>query len=187
MNKDYINILKNGGVGVLPTDTIYGLVGKAESKEAIKRIYDIKSRNEKKPLIILISSIKDLEIFGVEVSERAKTFLEKFWPGKVSVILPFSSEKFKFLNEIEDNLAFRFPNKKDLIEIIKQTGPLVAPSANPENLPPAKNIDEAKKYFENKVDFYLNEGELFSMPSTLVKIDGDKIEVIRQGTVKIDI
>ena len=186
MNKDYINILKNGGVGVLPTDTIYGLVGRVESKDAVRRIYDIKSRNEKKPLIILISSIKDLEIFGVELSEKAKIFLEKFWPSKVSVIFPFDSNKCKYLNETENTLAFRFPDKKNLIEIIKQTGPLVAPSANPEGLPPAININEAKKYFGDKVDFYIDEGDLISMPSTLVKINGDKIEVLRQGAVVID-
>ncbi len=187
MKEDFINILKNGGVGVLPTDTIYGLMGRAESREAVKRIYDIKSRNEKKPLIILISSIKDLSIFGVELSEKAKIFLEKFWPGKVSVILPFDSKKFRFLNEEENTLAFRYPEKADLIEIIKQTGPLVAPSANPEGLPPAKNIEEAKKYFGDKIDFYFDGGDLVSQPSTLIKIDGDKIEVIRQGVVKIDI
>lgn len=186
MNKDYINILKKGGVGVLPTDTIYGLVGRAELKETVKRIYNIKSRNEKKSLIILISNIKDLKKFGVEVSEKAKIFLEKFWPGKVSVILPFNSNKFRFLNETENTLAFRFPDKEVLIEIIKKTGPLVAPSANPEGLPPAKNINEAKKYFGDKIDFYVDSGELVSQPSTLVKINGDYIEVVRQGIVRID-
>jgi L-threonylcarbamoyladenylate synthase len=82
-------------------------------------------------------------------------------------------------------LAFRFPKKEDLIELIKETGPIVAPSANSEGAVPAKNLDEARKYFGDEVDFYIDGGEIDSEPSTLVKIDGDKIEVLREGAVKI--
>lgn len=63
--KNIIKILKSSGVGVMPTDTIYGLVGRAEDKKAVERIYKIKRRNKKKPFIILISNIQDLKKFGV--------------------------------------------------------------------------------------------------------------------------
>jgi tRNA A37 threonylcarbamoyladenosine synthetase subunit TsaC/SUA5/YrdC len=72
MDRKISEIIKKNGVGVLPTDTLYGLVGSAFSKEAVDRIYDLKSRNEKKSLIILISSIEDLEKFGVKITESAK-------------------------------------------------------------------------------------------------------------------
>ena len=164
--KEIINILKRGGVGIMPTDTLYGLVCSAFSRKAIKRIYKIKKRNKKKKLIVLISSIKDLENFGVKINKNQAKILKKFWPGKVSIII--------------GSTAFRLPKNKKLIEIIKKTGPLVAPSANPEGLAPAKNIIEAKEYFGNSVDFYLDKGNLKSQPSKLIKIDKNgEIKILR--------
>lgn len=185
-----IEILKNGGVGVIPTDTVYGLVGSAIKKEAVQKITEIKNRSDGKGFIVLIFSLDDLKVFGVTLTETARIFLQKFWPGSVSVILECKNPDFDFLKK-DGTIAFRLPNKEDLLETLKQTGPLIAPSANPEGLPPAKNITEAKKYFDlpgegNKVDFYEDGGELDSPPSTLVKIVGDKVEVLRQGIVKID-
>ncbi len=194
MKTENIEILKKGGVGVIPTDTLYGLVGRADLVETVAKISKIKNRSDGKGFIVLISDLADLDRFGIEVTEPAKIFLKKFWPGKVSIIFPSSDSKFNHLKK-DGTIAFRFPDKKDLVELLKQTGPLVAPSANPEGQPPAKNITEAQKYFAlpsealaklgNLVDFYEDGGELNSKPSTLVKIDGDEIKVLRQGAVII--
>ena len=186
MEKDFIEILKKGGVGIMPTDTIYGLVASAFSSDSCERVKEIKGRNVGKGFIVLISSIDDLKKFEVIVSEKAKIFMQKFWPGKLSITLSTENDKFLYLSADDGTIAFRFPDKKKLIEILKQTGPLIAPSANPQGLSPAKNIDEVKKYFGENVDFYIDEGELVSAPSTLVKIDGDKIEVLRQGAVVVE-
>jgi len=168
--KKIINILKNDGIGVIPTDTLYGLVGSAFSRKAINRIYKIKNRDKKKKLIILISSIKDLEKFNIKINKEQAKILAKFWPGKVSIIL--------------NNIAFRLPAKKSLIEILRKTGPLVAPSANPENLEPAENIIKAKEYFGENVDFYLSGGTLKSNPSTLIKINTKGGTEILRGILK---
>ena len=168
---DIIKILKNDGVGVIPTDTLYGLVGSAFSKKAIKRIYKIKNRDKNKKLIVLISSLKDLEKFKIKINKEEAKILEKFWPGKVSIVIK--------------NIAFRLPNKKVLIDLIKNVGPLVAPSANIEGEKPPENIKEARRYFGNNVDFYLAGGTLKSEPSTLLKIENGKIEILRQETIKI--
>lgn len=166
--KEIINILKKGGVGVMPTDTLYGLVGRADSSQAQKRIYKIKNRNPKKKLIVLISSLKDLEKFGIKRTYITKNIeiLRKNWPGRTSIIVK--------------NTAFRLPAKKSLIEILKKTGPLVAPSANPEGLSPARSILEAKKYFGDKADFYLAGGTLKGKPSRLLRLlKNGKVEVLR--------
>lgn len=172
MNSDlqkYIKILKNDGVGVIPTDTLYGLVGSAFSKKAVDRIYKIKNRDKNKKLIVLISSLNDLKKFKIKISKEEAKILEKFWPGEVSIIL--------------NNTAFRFPKKKSLLEILKRTGPLVAPSVNREGEKPAENIKQAKEYFGKEVDFYLPSGTLKSEPSTLIRIKNGEIEVLRQGKV----
>ena len=76
------------------------------------------------------------------------------------------------------------PDKKDLLELLKITGPLLAPSANHKGEKPALIIEEAKVYFGNKVDFYVDEGKLESLPSTLIKIEDGKIVVLREGAVE---
>ena len=182
--KIIIKILKNGGVGVMPTDTLYGLIGSAFSRMAVERIYEIKKRNKRKPLIVLISSINDLENFGVNVNKEQAKILKKFWPGEVSIILPCTSIKFKYLHRGTKSIAFRFPKNKSLIEILKKTGPLVAPSANHENLKPAENIKQAKKYFEDIIDFYLSNGTLERKPSTLIKLEKNGQIKILRGIIK---
>lgn len=180
MDNQAVKILKAGGVGVLLTDTLYGLVGQALNKEAVEKIYKIKGRSEGKPLIILISSIDKLSLFGVKIDNQDKKKLEKFWPGAVSIILPCPFKKFEYLHRGTKTLAFRLPNKKSLIEIIKKTGPLVAPSANPEGLVPARNITEARRYFKDNVDFYMRGGKSKGIPSTVIKLLDEKVEIIRK-------
>ncbi len=168
-----INSLKGGGVGVIPTDTLYGLVARAEGKEAVAKVKKLKGRSQGKPFIILISSIRDIEKFGVKLSLADRGILAKLWPGPVSVAF-------------NKRLSFRWPKNKFLVELIKKTGPLVAPSANPEGSPPATTLSEARNYFQNKVDFYLSNGKkLTGQPSTLIKLKNGKIEILRQGKYKI--
>lgn len=165
-----VELLKNGKIGVIPTDTIYGLVGKALDKEVIKRIYRIKKRSQKKPFIVLINSIKDLDKFDIKIDARTKNFLNLVWPGRISVILAYNGKKFNYLAKKSRGLAFRLPKPLWLRGLLKRTGPLVAPSANISNQPPAKTIKEAIKYFNEKVDFYLDKGEIKKEPSILIKI-----------------
>lgn len=183
--KDIVKILKNNGAGILPTDTIYGLVGFALSKKAVAKIYKLRRRNLKKPMIILIGSIKDLKIFKIKLEPRTEKILKKIWPGKISVILPCPSKKFAYLHRGKKSLAFRLPKKPSLIKLLEKTGPLVAPSANPEGKKPAQTISQAKKYFGDKIDFYVNAGKLKSVPSTLVSMLKNKIIIKRAGTKKL--
>ena len=167
--KDIINIIKNGGIGVMPTDTIYGLVGSAFSRKAVERIYRARKREKNKPFIVLIGSIEDLSRFGIRIDKRLRSFLEAAWnAAPTSIILSVKNKKFLYLHRGTSSLAFRLPKDKWLREFIKKTGPLAAPSANPAGLSPARNIKEAREYFGDRaypartggggVDFYLDRG-----------------------------
>lgn len=180
----FLNILKNGGIGAMPTDTIFGLVGSALKPETVERIYKVRGRDPKKPLIVLIYSLEDLRRFGVVLSQNQKDFLKKVWPGKVSVILSRAGKNFTYIHRGTNSIAFRMPKKKNLLNILRKTGPLAAPSANPEGLPPARNIKEAKKYFGEQVDFYLG-GKVSGQSSTLIRLNGGFIEIVREGAWKI--
>ncbi|OGM89422.1 threonylcarbamoyl-AMP synthase [Candidatus Wolfebacteria bacterium RBG_13_41_7] len=185
INKKIIQTLIGGGIGVLATDTLYGLVGSALSKKAVEKIYKVRRRAPKKPLIILINSLADLDLFNIKLDNAARRKLLRFWPGKVSVIFPCSVKKFHYLHRGTKTLAIRLPKKKSLVNLTKKIGPLVAPSANLEGEPPAKTIKEAKKYFGDKIDFYVDSGKVSGRPSTLIKIENGKIVVLRKGAVKI--
>ncbi|MDE2001094.1 MAG: threonylcarbamoyl-AMP synthase [Patescibacteria group bacterium] len=180
------SILKSGGIGVLATDTIYGVVGTALNRKTVERVYRVRRRNPKKPLIILIGSVDDLKLFHIPLTAARKKILRRLWPGKVSVILPCARKKFAYLHRGTKTLAFRLPAKKDLRALLAATGPLVAPSANWEGHPPALTIAKARKYFGGKVDFYANAGTTRSLPSTLVALRNGRLAVLRQGAVKID-
>jgi len=180
-------VLKNNGLVVLPTDTLYGIIGRAQSKKAVERIYKIKGRNENKPFIVLISSFKDLELFGIKLDESQAKFLKKNWPGKVSVILPCNQLKWNYLHRGLKSIAFRMIGKKNinLFNLIKKVGPLVAPSCNKQGEKPAENVKKAREYFEDNIDLYINGGRRKSAPSTLIKYEDSKWIILRQGQKKI--
>ena len=170
--------IKKGDVGVLATDTLYGLVGLAENKPAVQRIYDLKNRDPRKPLIILISNIDQLKLFKVEIDDSIKQELEQYWPGPVSIILKCENAEFEYLHRGTNSLAFRLPDKPELCDIIDEAGPLVAPSANPEGMEPPINIQEARDYFKDKADFY-QEGNVSNKPSTIIDLTAVQPTILR--------
>ena len=174
-NQNLIETLRNGGVVVMPTDTIYGIVGRAEDMDTVERIYKIKKRNREKPCIILFSDIEDLKKFSVEITKEQEKILKEFFPASVptSVILDCTDDKFVYLHRTTNTLAFRLPNSLELQNLIKQTGPLLAPSANTEGLPPSVNINEAKNYFGDSVDLYVDGGEIVGRASKIIKMNTD--------------
>lgn len=173
--------IRSGAVGVLATDTLYGLVGSALLPEAVGRIYQVKRRNIKKPLIILISDVEQIKYFGVEVTRDMLRAFRTYWPGRYSIVLPTKdAARFDHLTRGGDSLAFRMPDRADLFELIDLAGPLVAPSANPEGMVPASNLEEAQKYFGNDVDFYADNGQVSGRPSTLIRYREDgELDIIR--------
>ncbi len=175
-------ILKEGGVGIIPTDTLYGIVAAAPSEVAVMRVYELKQRAPTKPCIILISSLEDLALFGIRLSEARRKVLSQYWPGPVSIIFSCGKNVPEYLHRGTCTLAFRLPNDAGLIALLRESGPLIAPSANPEDLPPATTVEEAKKYFGSNVDFYTDAGEKIGAPSTIIALDEQgNITMIREG------
>lgn len=176
-------LVKNGAVGVLPTDTVYGLVARASDPTAVKQLYDLKLR-EGKPGTIIAASVEQLEQLGLK--RRYLKAVEQFWPGAVSVIIPCGPE-LQYLHEGKNSLAVRIPDVEKLRKLLNQIGPLLTSSANHPGEPTAMNVDEARVYFDDKVDFYEDGGDLSGRaPSTIIRIVDDAIEIIRQGAVRIE-
>jgi L-threonylcarbamoyladenylate synthase len=176
-----VALLTDGAVGVLPTDTVYGLVCRAADTGAVARLYELKSR-EHKPGTLIAATIDQLVELGVKA--RYLKAVEQFWPGAVSVETPHHID---YLNMSTGRQAIRIPDDTPLLALLKQTGPLQTTSANLPGEPVATTIAEAQDYFGDTVDFYVDGGDLSNRPpSTIIRIIDDAIEIIREGAVKID-
>jgi L-threonylcarbamoyladenylate synthase len=171
-----------GAVGVIPTDTVYGLVVRASDQTAVQRLYDLKHR-ENKPGTLIAASIE--QFVGLGLKARYLKAVEQYWPGAVSVIIPCGPE-LTYLHQGKFGLAVRIPDYPELLTLLDQSGPLLTSSANHPGEPTANTVDEARSYFKDEVDFYVDGGDLSShQPSTVIRIVDDAIEILREGAVKI--
>lgn len=175
--------LKSGALAVLPTDTIYGIHGSALSPKTIERIYKIKNKETKKPLIILVSSLEDILKFEISLSENNKKFLDSIWPGKVSVILDCKSRKYQYLHHGFNTLAFRVPQNILLQKILPKSGPLISSSANLSSQPASTDIQQALKTFAKHINIFIDAGKISGLPSTIIKINDSNLEIIREGAL----
>jgi L-threonylcarbamoyladenylate synthase len=175
---------KKGAIGVIPTDTVYGVVAGANDPEAVERLYRLKKR-DKKPGTVIAADLEQLEALGLK--HRYLKAVEQFWPGPISVIIPVADPNLKYLHQGAMSLAVRLPKDKELAKLLNKTGPLLTSSANRPGAAPANNLQEARAYFNRSVDFYVDGGDLSKrQPSTIVRIIDDAIDVVRQGAVKVD-
>jgi len=166
----------------MPTDTLYGIVGRAEDQQVVERIYKVRKRSPEKPCIILLGGTSELQKFAVVLTSEQKKEIAKIRNGArpTSFVLDCQEKRFEYLHRGTNTLAFRVPAQAELKDVLKKTGPLIAPSANPEGLPPAQNIAEAKKYFGSEVDLYINGGEIKNKASKVIKLHRDgSDEVLR--------
>jgi len=120
----------------------------------------------------------------LSISPEQAKITEQYWPGPLSVIL--SSQAPDFLTLGTASLAVRMPDSPNLIELISRTGPITSTSANLEGEQPVQSVPAAQKLFGDKLDFYVDAGNLDNPPSTLAVIKDGKLELVRQGAAKID-
>lgn len=169
-NQALITLLKSGGVAVIRTDTLYGIVASAANETAVERVYAIKRRNPQKSCIILIddpaSTYSHTDELELDIRDHH---------GVPTSFLIEGTGAPEWLLRENNELAYRIPASTDLRKLLKKTGPLIAPSANPEGLPPAMTIAQAQQYFGESVDMYVDGGEVSAdtPPSRLLRIYPD--------------
>lgn len=176
-----VKILRGGGVGVLLTDTVYGLVGLATNPDAATRVIDAKGRKYK-PGTLIAADIQQLIELGIQ-REHVQA-AEQFWPGPVTVVLP-TKPGLEYLDLGLTSLAVRVPDHPEIVTLLKEVGPLLTTSANRPNEPMVKNIQEAQAIFGDRLHFYVDGGHLDApLASTIIRL---KIEILRQGATTINV
>jgi L-threonylcarbamoyladenylate synthase len=180
--------LDNGGVVVMPSDTVYGMMARASDQAAVERMYKLRGRAPEKPFIILIADTWQI-IDIARWSDSHKKLAKKYWPGPLSLVAPTTDKTPQYLHRGTSTLAYRVPDFPELQKLLSTTGPLIAPSANPEGHPTATTVAEAYGYFGDAVDGYVDGGTLAGhAPSTVAGVQNNgKLHIFRQGALRISI
>ncbi|MFH1631887.1 MAG: L-threonylcarbamoyladenylate synthase [bacterium] len=186
-----LKVLRRGGVVVFPTETSYGLGCDATNESAVSRIFEIKGREGGKGLPVLIPSVDSASDF-VDLSEAARDLASRFWPGALNIIAPVAEGSSIVERCGQDGTqSVRVSSHPFATTLTHQLGkPLVATSANVSGSGDVYSVRDVKANFRDrpqKPDLFIDGGDLpASPPSTTVKIVGDEVEVIRQGSVLIE-
>ena len=176
-----INTIHRGGVVVFPTDTVYGIGCDPYNKDAVMSIYNIKKRSDTKFFPILGYSKNEISKIA-EFNEKSEKIAEKFWPGKITLILKLKDEKIKKSLNLEDKIAVRVPDNQCILSILKKCKLLVGTSANISGFSPFTDPNECAKNISG-YDVFIDGGKIPSTgESTVVEIDDD-LKIHREGGV----
>ncbi|SFA82505.1 L-threonylcarbamoyladenylate synthase [Acetitomaculum ruminis DSM 5522] len=180
------DIIKNGGLVVFPTETVYGLGGDGMLPSASKKIYEAKGRPSDNPLIIHISSISELENYVKDIPCNAKILMDNFWPGPMTLIFNKKEEvPYETTGGLE-TVAIRMPSHPIANALIKEskTG-IAAPSANLSGRPSPTKASHCIEDLSGRVDMIIDgdKGHIIGLESTIIDVTGDVPMILRPGYI----
>lgn len=185
-----VEVLNDGGIVMHPTETCYGLAVDVFNERALEKLYLVKGMERNKPLSILVDCLEMAQKYG-EFSEKALQLAKKYWPGPLAMIVPRKNLP-EFFNIGDGFVSFRVSDDKFCMEMIKKFGrPVTTTSANGAGLPQMYDAEDLEGSFGelfSELDLVVDGGKIpENKPSTIVKVDGDEIVVIRQGDIFLNI
>jgi len=181
-----VNCLKNGNIGIFPTDTVYGIGCDSLNINAISSLYIAKKRNLSNPINILVSNLKMIENFVISINEIQKILINKFWPGPLSIIFKKSELVPDILTANLKTVGIRMPNNKLCLNLINKFGfPIATSSANISGKQPYIMINkDLIDDFKNHANFIIDDGKIeFGIPSTIVSIEENYVKILRNGSI----
>lgn len=178
-------IIKNGGIVVFPTETVYGIGTNGLDKDAVERLYNIKERPLNKPISLLVSDFKMIEKVVKDISELEYKIMKKFFPGPLTIILNKKDIVPDIVTSGGSTVGIRMPEEKNTIKLIEYAGvPIAAPSANISGKPSGIDVQDIIKEFGDKVDYYIDGGKSkIGISSTIVKAENNTIKILREGSI----
>ena len=178
-----ITALKKGKVIVYPTDTLYGLGADIYNEDAVRKVFEIKKRPIDDPLSVAVSNVDEIEKIAI-LDEESRSLVERFLPGKMTLVLKKKSVVPDIVTGGINNVAVRIPDDKIALRLLSEFGPLTATSANIHGKKTPFVIKDIKMQFKEKdIAVYLDVGRLEDEPSTIVDATGKTIKIIREGTI----
>ena len=180
-----VQILRDGGVIALPTDTLYGISANALDETAAAKVFSVKGREERSPLPIFLSDPEDLFRYGRDVPEIAVRLAEAFWPGKLTIVVKKAALIPAVVSGGFDTVGLRIPGHPVPRRIVAQLGaPITATSANVSGKPALTAASDVLAELGARLDLVLDGGQLApSAPSTVIDVTADPPRILRQGAV----
>ncbi|MEW6751826.1 MAG: L-threonylcarbamoyladenylate synthase [Candidatus Latescibacterota bacterium] len=181
-----VEVLQNGGVIIYPTDTIYGLGCDITNKEAIERVRRIKGRSHKKPMSFVCSDLTRVSHYA-HVTNYAYRILKRCLPGPYTFVLPATRETPRILQTRQKTVGLRLPDHPVPVALVTELGnPILSTSANRSDEEVLTDPVELQETMGNEVDLILECGTLPVMPSSVISLVGDRIEILREGQGDLD-
>lgn len=186
--KEVIEVLDNDGLVIFPTETVYGIASKATSLKAVDKLYVAKKRPRDKAINIMVGDSKDISKYAKINSEIEAKIIEEFMPGGITLILDKVDDFGEGFTLSNNTIGVRIPNNTIALKILKNISfPLTVPSANISNKPSGTEVKDIIDDFKNTVDIIIDGGKsVDSIPSTIVRVEDNKINILRQGKISED-
>ncbi|MCJ1969760.1 L-threonylcarbamoyladenylate synthase [Lactococcus carnosus] len=181
-----VELLQAGQLVALPTETVYGLFGLALDDTVVEKIYQVKNRQHDHALNLNISSFEQMKYFSQNQPKYLEKLYNKFMPGSLTVILEANKRVPSLVNYGMPTVGFRMPDNQTTLEILRQTGPMVGPSANLTGNPSPKTAQDVLSDLSGQIAAVLKADESISgIDSTIVDLTGELPTILRQGALTL--
>jgi L-threonylcarbamoyladenylate synthase len=180
-----VEILQQGDLVAIPTETVYGLAGNIYNEAAIRKIFEVKQRPLFNPLIVHLHSIEQVGDIASEFPAKAKQLAEAFWPGPLTLVLKKNPTVPDIITAGKDTVAVRIPNHPVTLKLLKLLPfPLAAPSANPFNRISPTSSQHVESYFKDSIRMILEGGDCKNgLESTIVGFEDSEPVIYRLGSI----
>ena len=177
-----VDDISAGKLVIIPTDTVYGIVGDALSEEVVHKVYEVKKRDYSKPLILMVSSVDMLKRYVGTINELEMKLIDKYWPGKLTILFQKNEKISDLITSGSCSVGIRYPDNDEIIDIInKLDRPLISTSCNISSKNVITSIDMLEEDIEKYISYIYDGGVLSDTSSTIVKVNDNRVEIIREG------
>jgi len=179
--KELIDNIEQGNLVIVPTDTVYGISADACNENAIKKVFIAKKREEK-PLIVMVSSIEMLKKYVKNINELEQKLIDKYWPNTLTILFEKSDNLSDLVTCGSPLVGIRMPDNKLLLDLMNKINkPIISTSANISGSSVITNTNLIDPELKKHISYIYDDGEKTDIASTLVKVEDNKIKILREG------
>lgn len=187
MLEPFADLLKNGGVVAFPTETVYGLGASVWNEAAIRQVFELKGRPADNPLIVHVSCYPHVKQLALDISPDARLLMQKFWPGPLTLVFRKTAAVPEIVSGGLPTVAVRMPNHALALDLIRQAGPLVGPSANKSGRPSPTRAAHIREDFGSTIPV-VDGGECqIGLESTVLDVSSTPFRILRPGVITAEI
>lgn len=186
--KQVAEIIKQGGIVIFPTETVYGIGTNGLDSKAIEKLYKIKERSYHKPISLLVSDINMVNSLAKDITDLEYKLMESFFPGPLTIILKKRDIVPDILTAGQNTIGVRIPSGKIARKLIEYVGkPIATSSANISGKPSKTNMKNMMKEFKEQVDYFIDSGESeIGIASTVIQVIDGIPNILREGSISIE-